>query len=226
MGSMIPIMGINKEISNSPKVGRKVSNMGLGGYSSLGLAESLFSKVQLRVIALLFSQPDREYLSAELIDLADSGVGAVRRVLKRLVKSGLVSEIYTGKRKLYKANKKSPIYEELHSLIMKTAGLSIPIRLALSHFSNNIKAAFIFGSIARGDDDSTSDVDLMIIGNDLDYTKVLSALNPVEKEIQRNINAQILTLEEWKVKLAEENSFLLHVISQPKIFLIGNDDDF
>lgn len=219
-------MGINKDSSNSPRVGTKIPNMGRGECPSLGLAESLFLKVQLRVMALLFGQPDRDYLSAELIELADSGVGAVRRVLKRLVKSGLVSETHTGKRKLYKANRKSPIYEELHSLIMKTAGLSIPIRFALGPFDANIRAAFIFGSIANGNDDSESDVDLMIIGNDLDYMKLLAALHPVEKELRRNINSQILTTEEWREKVAKENSFVLHVISQSKIFLIGNDDDF
>lgn len=225
MGSILPIMGMNTDNSDNPILGTKEPNMGRVEYPSIGLAESLFSKVQLRVLALLFGQPDRDYLSSELIQLADSGVGAVRRVIKRLVRNGLVTETFVGKRKLYKANMNSPIYEELHGLILKTVGLSIPICSALELFEKHIKTAFIFGSVARGNDNSGSDVDILIIGDNIYYTKILSELYPVEEEIHRKINAQILTSEEWKKKVNAENSFVLNVLSQPKIFLIGSDDD-
>ncbi len=218
-------MGLKKNVSDSPNMGIKPPKKGTFEYSSLGLAESLFSKVQLRVMALLFGQPDRDYISAELIELANSGVGAVRRVLKRLVKSGLVTEALVGKRKLYKANRKSPIYEELHCIILKTAALSIPICSALEPFGADITVAFIFGSIAKGNDNSDSDVDILIIGKNLSYTKLLTALQPVEKEILRSINTQILTADEWREKNDKENSFVLNVRSQPKIFLIGNEND-
>jgi len=225
LGIIIPIMGMNKIVSDSPILGIKPPKKGSIEYSSLGLAESLFSKVQLRVMALLFGQPDRDYLSADLIELADSGVGAVRRILKRLVKSGLVTETLVGKRKLYKANRKSPIYEELHSIILKTASLSIPICSALDPFGADISVAFIFGSIAKGNDNSDSDVDILIIGNDLNYAKLLTALQPVEKKISRCINAQILTADEWREINEKGNSFVLNIRSQPKIFLIGNEND-
>ncbi len=218
-------MGMNKIVSDSPILGIKPPKKGSIEYSSLGLAESLFAKVQLRVMALLFGQPDRDYLSAELIELADSGVGAVRRILKRLVKSGLVTETLVGKRKLYKANRKSPIYEELHSIILKTAFLSIPICSALEPFGADISVAFIFGSIAKGNDNSDSDVDILIIGNDLSYAKLLTALQPVEKKLSRCINAQILTADEWREINEKGNSFILNIRSQPKIFLIGNEND-
>ncbi len=218
-------MGMKKDISDSPNPGMKPPKKGSFEYSSLGLAESLFSKVQLRVMTLLFGQPDRDYLSSELIELADSGVGAVRRVIKRLLKSGLVTVTFIGTRKLYKANRNSPIFEELHSIILKTAALSIPLLSALEPFSADIIVAFIFGSIAKGNDNSESDVDLLIIGNGLSYTKLLTALQPVENEISRSINAQILTADEWREINDKENSFVLNVRSQPKIFLIGNEND-
>jgi len=218
-------MGMIDSTSNIPGSGSKLPEEGRVEYTSLGLAESLFSKVQLRVMALIFGQPDRDYLSAELIHLADSGVGAVRRIIKRLVRSGLITETKLGKRKLYKANRNSPIFEEIHSMILKTAGLSIPIRSALEPFDERINVAFIFGSIANGNDNSDSDVDVLIIGDDLHYSKILSALNPVQNEILRNINTQIFTPEEWLEKVNSMNSFILNVLAQPKIFLIGNEYD-
>ncbi|MCD4847748.1 MAG: transcriptional regulator [Candidatus Aegiribacteria sp.] len=192
---------------------------------SLGLAESLFSRVQLRVLSLLFGQPDRSFQGAELIRLAASGVGAVHREIKRLVSSGLVIEVPLGRRKLYRVNRSSPIFHELHILILKTVGLTIPVRDALVPFTNSIRTAFIYGSIAMGDDSAWSDVDLLIVGENLAYPDIISALQPVEQRINRKISVQMITLDEFKEKRSSGNPFILNVLSKPRLFLIGSDND-
>jgi hypothetical protein len=101
---IIPIMGTT---SSRPRI---------------GLAQALFTPVQQRVLALLFGQPDRRYQSAELIRLAQSGTGAVHRQLARLASAGLVAVTRSGNQKYYQANRESPVFEELHSLITKTVG--------------------------------------------------------------------------------------------------------
>ncbi len=218
-------MGRMNGLTEIHKKGRNKSIAGSIELPSLGLAESLFSRVQLRVLSLLFGQPDRSFQGAELIRLAASGVGAVHREIKRLVSSGLVIEVPLGRRKLYRVNRSSPIFQELHTLILKTVGLTIPVRDALVPFTNSIRTAFIYGSIAMGDDSAWSDVDLLIVGENLAYPDIISALQPVEQRINRKISVQMITSDELKEKRSSGNPFILNVISKPRLFLIGSDND-
>lgn len=194
-------------------------------YPSLGIAQSLFSEVQLKVLALLFGQPDRQFQMSELISLANSGVGAVHRIIKRLVGSGLVNEETIGRTRFYRANAHSPVFHEICGLVIKTVALTIPLQSALAPHMESIYAAFIYGSVAGGTDHAASDIDIMIIGEGLSYTEILNAAQPVEAETGRTISVKILTLEEWKKKVKVRNPFLVRVLDQPKIFLKGSDDD-
>ena len=90
-----------------------------------GLADALFSPVQQRVLGLLFGQPERRFQSAEVIRLARSGTGAAHRVLIRLAAAGFVTVTRTGNQKHYQANWESPVFTELHSLVVKVV---LPLR--------------------------------------------------------------------------------------------------
>lgn len=192
-------------------------------YPSRGIAQSLFSEVQLKVLALLFGQPDRKFQMSELIILIDSGVGAVHRIVKRLTNSRLVNEERIGRTKFYQANSQSPVFHEIHGLVIKTVALTIPLESALAPFMNSIFGAFIYGSIANGKDNSDSDIDIIVIGEGIQYSDLLSALQPVENDIRRTISVRIMTLEEWKNKVEESNPFVQRVLAQPKIFLKGSE---
>ncbi len=194
-------------------------------YPSLGIAQSLFSEVQLKVLACLFGQPNRQFQMSELISLVNSGVGAVHRIVKRLAKSGLVNEDVIGKTKFYQANADSPVFHEIYGLVIKTVALSIPLQSALTPYMELIFAAFIYGSVARGTDHASSDIDIIIIGEGLLYTDILNATQPVESEIGRAISVKILTRKEWKKKVDDKNPFVVRVLGQPMIFLRGTDHD-
>ena len=134
-----------------PKSGMSVPDMGRKAVARRGgLADALFTGVQLRVLGLLFGQPDRRLQSAELIRLAKGGTGAVHRQLGRLVAAGLVTTTQTGNQKHYQARRDSPVFEELHRLIVKTVGIAEPLRQALRTKANAIRAAFVYGSVAKG----------------------------------------------------------------------------
>jgi predicted nucleotidyltransferase len=178
----------------------------------------------MRVLALIYGQPDRVYQGAELIRLVDSGVGAVQRELKRLVSSGLVVVIPTGRQKRYRANSGCPVFNELHGLVMKTVGLALPVTEALRPLSDGILCAFIYGSTARGDDHAGSDIDLMIIGDELSYPKVLAALQTVENVVGRQISVNLMKPAEWIRRMTSEDSFVSRIMSQQKIILIGSED--
>lgn len=189
------------------------------------LADVLFSPVQQRVLALLFGQPGRSFQSAEVIALAGSGTGAVHRQLVRLAESGLVRVTRVGNQKHYQANPDSPVFSELHGLVVKTMGLASPLQEALAPFRDRIQAAFVYGSIAKGTDTTQSDIDLMVLCEDVDYADLYGALQEAEVTLGRPVHVSLMTPVEWKRKLAEENPFVAKVQAQPKIPLIGSPDD-
>jgi predicted nucleotidyltransferase len=152
-----------------------------------GLADALFTPVQQRVLGLLFGQPDRRFQSAELIRLAKGGVGAVHRQLGRLAETDLVTVTRSGNQKHYQARRDSPVFEELHSLIVKTVGVAEPLRQALARKARAIRAAFVYGSVAKGTDRARSDIDLMVISDSLRYSDLFEALQAAEAVLGQSI---------------------------------------
>ena len=189
-----------------------------------GLADALFTPVRQRVLALLFGQPQRTYQSSELIRLANSGTGAVHRILKRLAATDLVSVEKIGNQKHYQANADSPVFEELAGLVRKTVGLGDPLRTALDPFKKRIVAAFVYGSIAKGTERAGSDIDLLVIADNLDFAELFAALPDVEATLARTVNPNLMTVSEWQRKRSEPDSFTARVASQPTLFVIGDED--
>jgi len=142
----------------------------------ISVADSLFTKVQQRVLALLFGQPNRSFFANEIIKLAASGSGAVQRELERLETSGLVTSRRVGNQRHYQANTTAPVFPELRSLVLKTSGLADVIRSALARNAREISAAFVYGSVAKHLDTASSDIDLMVISDTLTYADLYAVL--------------------------------------------------
>lgn len=195
------------------------------GMNSIGLADALFSKVQQRVLGLLFINADRSFYTNEIVRFVNSGIGVVQRELEKLAQSGLVTTKKIGNQKHYQANSDTPIFAELRGIVLKTVGLVDILHLALLPLSDKIHAAFIYGSIAKGSDTAKSDIDVFIIGTELAYADVYVALSAYESSIGRPVNPSIYSTQELQRKLAEDNTFVSRVLNQPKIFLIGSDND-
>jgi predicted nucleotidyltransferase len=193
--------------------------------SHAGLVAALFTPVQARVLGLLFGQPERRYQSAELIRLAQGGTGAVHRQLARLADAGLVTVTRSGNQKHYQARRDSPVFHELHGLVVKTVGLVEPVRQALWDLRREIRAAFIYGSIAKGTDRATSDIDLMVISDALDYTALYAALAQAEAALGRRINPTVVTRRDWKRKRAAADSFVKRISAARRVFVFGSDDE-
>jgi len=200
-----------------PEMGRQRRDASLAG--------ALFTPVQQRVLGLLFGQPDRTFQSAEVIRLAGSGTGAVHRQLARLEAAGLVTVTRTGNQKFYRARPDSPIFGELTRLIIKTVGVTEPIRRALAKQSRFIQAAFVYGSVAKRSDRATSDIDLLVLSDTLSYSDVFEALQPTEARLGRPVNPTVMSLRDWRMKRSRKDSFVARVAAQPKLFVLGTDDD-
>ena len=188
------------------------------------VASALFTPVQQRVLGLLFGQPERRFQSAELIRLAGSGTGAVHRQLQRLEQAGLVSVSREGNQKYYAARKDAPVFQELHGLVVKTVGIVEPLRAALADVAKEIDLAFVFGSVAKSGERAESDIDLLVVTDELAYADVYTALAAAEGALGRTINPTVFTRAEWRKKRRSRDSFAARITAQPRLFVIGTDD--
>lgn len=189
------------------------------------LADALFSGTQQRVLGLLFGQPERSFYATELINLAGVGSGAVQRELASLSQSGLVTVKPVGNQKHYQANPASPIYDELCGLVRKTVGLAEPLRAALAPLATQIKAAFVYGSVAKKEDTASSDIDLMLVSDTMTFSDTILALQAATVLLGREVNPNIFTTQDFAKRLKEGGSFVSRVMAQPKVWLIGGEHD-
>lgn len=216
MGSNMPTMGT--------KGSHKVSEAA-ALYANTSLSDALFGATQRRVLTRLFGQPGRSFTVSELITATGAGSGAVQRELARLAGSGLLTLEQAGNQKRYRANPHAPIHDELVSIVRKTFGLAEPLRDALEPLQGQIHHAFVYGSIAKGNDIAGSDIDLMLIADDLTYAEAMTALHPAMEQLGRTINPTIYTRAELHKRIDTGNSFITRVLAQPRIWLMGSDRD-
>src|SRR5205807_7978961 len=134
---------------------------------AISLSNALFSKVQQRVLALIFTHPERSFYTSEIVRNVHSGVGAVQRELSKLERSGLICVERIGNQKHYQANQAAPIFEELRGLVEKTVGLTEPIKNSFEPYVDTIKTALVYGSVAKQTDTAHCDIDRMVIGDGL-----------------------------------------------------------
>jgi predicted nucleotidyltransferase/predicted transcriptional regulator with HTH domain len=192
---------------------------------AISLSSALFSKVQQRVLALIFGHPERSFYMSEIVRNVRSGTGAVARELSRLERSGLVSVERIGNQKHFQANHQSPIFAELQSIVVKTVALTGPLRKALEPHSDRITAAFVYGSVAKGTDTARSDIDFMVIGDELNYSDLYAALLKVETALARKVSPTFLSRRDWRRKASDKGSFISKVSALPKIFVFGSEKD-
>ncbi|MHB8405653.1 MAG: nucleotidyltransferase domain-containing protein [Gammaproteobacteria bacterium] len=188
-----------------------------------GIADALFTKVRQRVLAVLFGNPGRSFYANEIIALAGSGTGAVQRELARLEAAGLVTLTRMGNQKHYQANASAPVFEELRGLVLKTCGLADILRLALAPLADRIIAAFVYGSVAKGEDTVKSDIDLMVISDTLSYPDLYASLEGATHQLGRTANPTLYKARELEKRVQEGNAFVQRVLAQPKLWLMGDE---
>lgn len=191
------------------------------GSSETPLADALFTGTQQRLLGLLFGQPERSFFVTQIIDLADVGRGAVQRELFRLQQAGLLITERRGNQKHYRANPNAAIFDELCSIVRKTVGIETQIREALMPLAPRVTAALVYGSVAKGTDTADSDVDVLVVADDLTLEDLYSALTTAEHDLGRSINPTLLTTKELAQRQASVNHLLERVSGGPVSPLIG-----
>lgn len=184
------------------------------------IGEALFTKAQQKLLALFFGQPDKSFYLNEVVRLADMGRGAITRELTKLSESGLLVARKQGNQNHYQANKASPIFNELASIVKKTFGVAGVLQTALAPLLPQLNKAFVYGSVAKGEDHAGSDVDVMLVGDELSYSGIMQLLEAAESQLQRTVNPTIYSPEEFAERLSDGQSFLTRVMAQTRIDLL------
>ncbi len=160
-----------------------------------------------------------------MIELTGSGSGAVQRELQRLASSGLVTVTRLGKQKHHQANPDSPVFEELRGLVLKTVAMAEPIRQALEPIAHRIALALVYGSVAKGTDTRASDIDLLVVSDQVMLEDIYSALAPVETKLHRKFAPTLYTTGEFAERKAAGSAFLTRVLAGEHLVLIGTEDE-
>ncbi len=184
----------------------------------------LFPGYRRRVLGLLLLHPDEALHGREIARRTGLPSGTITRELTRLAEAGLLSRVPRGNQVLYSANRTSPIFEELASILRKTSGLADVLAEALSTAMGAIAVAFVYGSMARGEEVAGSDVDLMVVG-DASFRSIVTSLHAAQVTLGREINAKVFRAGEWRERVAARDPFVADVLARPKIFVMGTADE-
>jgi len=182
------------------------------------------SRLRAKVLGWLFTHPDERYFVRQLTALLEEDSTNLSRELARLERIGILVSTTEGKQKYYRVNRDCPVYDELHGLIVKSAGLADILRAALAPAAEQIPVAFVFGSIAGGGEDKSSDVDVMVVG-DVSSGDVASLLYDAERKLGREVNTVVYPAAEFKKKVKEGHHFVKAVLDGEKIFMIGDESE-
>lgn len=185
------------------------------------LASLLFGNYRGSVLGLLLLHPDQDYHVREIARLTATSAGTLHKELDKLAQAGLLLREKVGNQLRYRANQHNPIFSELASIFRKTSGLADVVREGLLPLKEQINAALIFGSVARGEEHPGSDVDVLLIGS-LGFADAVRALHPLQSHLQREINPVVMSLPEWQGKRASGDGFVLDILSKETLFLMGD----
>jgi uncharacterized protein len=187
-----------------------------------GPATALFPKTRRAVLALLYSHPDEVYYLRRIVDVTGLAMGQVQRELSLLCEAGIISRQESDRHVYFGADKRCPIYEELRGIVAKTMGAASVIREALGPLSSRIAVAFVYGSVARRDETSASDIDLMVTG-EATFGEVAEAVRSMEARLCREVNVTVYPADELRAKALQGHHFIKQVLQQEKLFVIGGE---
>lgn len=181
------------------------------------------SRIRQDLLALFFTNPSQEYYLRQLQRLLGYSAGSIRRELLKFQKDSLFETKRTGNLLYYFLNKSHPLFHEIKSIVFKTTGVEGSLKQALSSIEG-VKIAFIYGSFASKKEKPASDIDLMVIG-DFNISNLNEKIVILEKRLKREINPTIYSLQEYKTKKRLKTGFLRDLLKNPKIILVGEEDD-
>src|SRR5215472_13451483 len=185
--------------------------------------DALLPKTRQGILAATLVQPEKGWYASELARRLGVPSSSLQRELHDLTEVGILTTHRQGRMVYYQANKDSPLFADLRGLLLKTAGLVDVLAQALKPVAAKVVAAFVYGSIAAGNEQSDSDIDLMVVGQ-ASPAEIALPLRRARESLGREINPTVYTPAEFSGKRAANDHFLNQVLDKPKFFVLGNEN--
>ena len=185
---------------------------------------ALFPKTRQAILAATLMEPARSWYLTDLARRLGVSPSSLQLELSSLTAAGIIRRREDGNRTYYQANTESPIFPDLYGLLLKTAGVHDVIRASLDGLENQIDVAFVYGSVARSEERSSSDIDLMVVG-EVRLSDLAPRLKVAETKLNRPVNPSVYPPEEIAKKLAHGHHFLSTVMGGEKFFVVGTVDE-
>jgi hypothetical protein len=185
------------------------------------LSDLIISKVRVKLLKIFLSQPKEMYYVRELTRLTKEEINAIRRELEHLKSIGLLQSEKRGNRLYYSVRKAYSLYPELSNLVAKSTGAG---RFIIKNRSKLgfVKFAFVSQKLLRGQKRDPEEVDLMMVGKTI-MPQVSLLIKSLEKMLSTELNYSCMTEEEFTYRKSHRDPFIIKVLLQPRITLIGDE---
>jgi predicted nucleotidyltransferase len=182
------------------------------------------SETLTRLLTLFLLHPERDYYQSELVTAIDGKLYLVQRELVRLESVGLIERTKRGRQVYYKALPDYPAFNDLKQAFLKTVAIGEAMRQQAAQLAGRVRLAFIYGSVARGDERAGSDIDIAVVG-DISTREAITFLGDLGRELRREVNTAVYPTAEFADKAHAGHHFITELIEGPKIWLIGDEDE-
>ncbi|MGD0139631.1 MAG: ArsR family transcriptional regulator [Tepidisphaeraceae bacterium] len=186
--------------------------------------DALLPKTRQGILAAALAQPEKAWYVSELARRMKVPSSSLQRELQNLADAGILKTRRQGRMVYYQANADSPLFRDLRGLLLKTAGLVDVLADTLKPLAGKLRIVFVYGSIASGNEQSDSDIDLMVLGT-ISPAELALPLRHARGVLGRAINPTVYTPAEFDKKRAAKDHFLARVLDKPKLFVLGNRNE-
>jgi len=187
------------------------------------LQDFIVSRVRVKLLKAFLKDPSEMYYVRQLTRKTDEEINAVRRELQRMEKMGFLKSENRGNRLYYYPCKSYDFYPELLTLVAKTTGLGGAIRKQKSKIGK-VKFAVLSGKFVRHLERDPNDVDLLVVGT-IVIPELSQIVHKFEQQEKSEINYTVMTQEEFQFRKDRRDPFLLGILGQARIMLLGDEAD-
>ena len=186
--------------------------------------DAVLPRTRQGILAATLLQPEKAWYVSELARRMGVPSSSLQRELRDLEQAGILKTHRQGRMAYYQANIESPVFPELRGLMVKTTGLVDVLADAVSPLTRKLRVVFVYGSIAAGHEDNSSDIDLLVVGN-ASPVDLAVPLRKARESLGRDVNPSIYTPTEFAKKRAARDHFLSRVLGKPRLFVLGGEDE-
>lgn len=174
----------------------------------------------LQVLARLEQPATRRQLAS----MAGVAPGNASAVIEDLIQSGLVTELVAGRSSLVSLNRRHLAAGPVIALAGLRGELIRRLREELSAWTD-LRGAWLFGSVARGEAVRDSDVDVLLIADDLESSDLHERLSRLQSDVRGWTGNELQLVEHspasWR-KLVRSKNSLVQQVRVDGIALAGN----